>query len=104
MKKGVRMRGLHGLDGLATAPVRSIGHVLAVHARLPWWPAPPAGTLRPDTLRGLFAMAGVSPLGAAATQVVPAVRSAARSDVDEFVVAMYREHARGLVRMVRLFV
>lgn len=104
MKRGVRTRGLHGRDGLETAPLRSVGRVLAVHPRLPRWPAPPAGTLHPDALRGLFAMAGVSPLGAAATQVVPALRSADRRDVDEFVVAMYREHARGLVRMVRMFV
>lgn len=58
-------------------------------------------TLRTGALHDLLAMVGVSPIP---TDAVPVLVSTAPADVDAFVAAMYEEHARGLVRMVRLFV
>lgn len=53
-------------------------------------------------LREVLAMAGVERIPATA-ESVPAATGAA-VDVDSFVESMYREHGRGLVHMVRLFV
>lgn len=88
------MDGVHGPHGLMVALVGSVRPARPVPAR---------------ALRDLFAMAGVTPVGSAGpvsatTDAVPAIRSTARGEVDAFIVAMYQEHARGLVRMVRLFV
>ena len=54
-------------------------------------------------LADLMAMVGVTPIPAS---TVPRSRAEAPStrDTDAFVVAMFQEHGRGLVRMVRLFV
>ena len=57
--------------------------------------------VRPSALSELLAMIGVTPIP---TAVVSVPATAARADVDAFVVAMYEEHGQGLVRMVRLFV
>ena len=50
-------------------------------------------------LQRLLAMAEVAPIGAA-----PALVQGVAVDDDAFVEAMYQEHGRGLVHMVRLFV
>jgi RNA polymerase sigma-70 factor (sigma-E family) len=57
--------------------------------------------VRPSALSELLAMIGVT---ATPMTVVPLPTTSARADVDAFVVAMYEEHGKGLVRMVRLFV
>ncbi len=57
--------------------------------------------VRPSALSELLAMIGVT---ATPMTVVSVPSTSARADVDAFVVAMYEEHGRGLVRMVRLFV
>jgi RNA polymerase sigma factor (sigma-70 family) len=49
-------------------------------------------------LRALFAMVGVSPISAPAHVVSTPL------DGDAFVVSMFEQHGRGLVRLVRLFV
>jgi len=54
-------------------------------------------------LHGILAMAGVTPIPVTGpTLAAPTSRST--DDVDAFVEAMYHEHGRGLVHMVRLFV
>jgi RNA polymerase sigma factor (sigma-70 family) len=57
--------------------------------------------VRPGALSELLAMIGVTPIP---ITVVPLPTTSTRADVDAFVVAMYKEHGQGLVRMVRLFV
>lgn len=61
-----------------------------------------AVVVRPGALSALLAMVGVTPIPT--TAAVPLPSTTARADVDAFVAAMYEEHGRGLVRMVRLFV
>jgi RNA polymerase sigma factor (sigma-70 family) len=51
-------------------------------------------------LVGLLATAGVAPVPAAVTILAPRTEA----DVDAFVAAMFHQHGRGLVRMVRLLV
>ncbi len=53
-----------------------------------------------SSLHGLLAMAGVARIPAADVRAP----SSSAVDVDGFVEAMYNEHGRGLVHMVRLFV
>ena len=60
-----------------------------------------AAVVGPGGLSTLLTMVGVTPIPATAVPVTP---TSAPADVDAFVVAMYQEHGRGLVRMVRLFV
>jgi len=60
-----------------------------------------AVVVRPGALSALLAMVRVIPIP---VRAVPVTATSASADVDAFVVAMYEEHGRGLVRMVRLFV
>lgn len=57
--------------------------------------------VRPNALSELLAMIGVTPIP---TMAVPVPTVSSQAEVDAFVVAMYEEHGKGLVRMVRLFV
>lgn len=57
-------------------------------------------TVGVSALQGLMATAGVARIPATPADTVPRVAA----DVDRFVEAMYHEHGRGLVHMVRLFV
>ena len=57
--------------------------------------------VRPGVLSACLAMVGITPTS---TTTVPVPTTNSRADVDTFVVAMYQEHGRSLVRMARLFV
>ncbi len=59
-----------------------------------------ATTVGVSALQGLMATAGVARIQATPADPVPHFAV----DVDQFVEAMYHEHGRGLVHMVRLFV
>lgn len=60
--------------------------------------------MRPGGLTALLGIVGLTPIRTSEPLVPPLRETAAQADIDAFVVAMYEEHGRGLVRMVRLFV